>query len=145
MWFVLTFYGLPPFLELYELSKTAYKAIKHGVKAVEIVHYLKEIGDVGFFKYISQKPWQHKRPWSPKKCPSCKEPTKQRSQDQASPVIEETINFHSSGFIGRTNFFDRDDNAMNIHLNNGMIQPGCYDNEEDISQCKRVKITPNHS
>ena len=120
-------------------SGIGFYAAKTLILGGEALHFAQKAKALGWFKYIRRK-MKHEK-WKPHKCPSCD--AKQRSRNQASPDIEgQNINFHASGFIGgpETNF-DRDDSAMNIHLNNGMIQPGCYDSEEDISQCNCVKIT----
>ena len=47
-----------------------------------------------------------------------------------------TINFHTSDFFGGLESSSESDtaNTMNIIINNGLIQPGCYDDTEDISQ-----------
>ena len=44
-----------------------------------------------------------------------------------------TINFHTSDFFGGLESSSESD-TMNIIINNGLIQPGCYDDTEDISQ-----------
>ena len=125
-------------------SGIGFYAAKTLILGGEALHFAEKAKSLGWFKYIRRKMKREK--WKPHKCPKCG--AKQRSRNQASPDIEgQNINFHASGFIGgpETNFH-HDDNAMNIHLNNGMIQPGCYDNEEDISQCNCMKIpTSNHS
>ena len=47
-----------------------------------------------------------------------------------------TINFHTSDFIGalESTLESGTPNTVNLIINNGLIQPGCYDDTEDISQ-----------
>ena len=59
-----------------------------------------------------------------------------------SSYIEEKIidiNFHASGFFGAATNFTSNNKAMDVFLNNGLIQPGCYDDTDDISQCMKSK------
>ena len=59
-----------------------------------------------------------------------------------SSYIEEKIidiNFHASGFFGAATNFNSNNKSMDVFLNNGLIQPGCYDDTDDISQCMKSK------
>ena len=61
-----------------------------------------------------------------------------RKRSPASSCIEEemSINFHTSDFFGGLESTLESDtaNTMNIIINNGLIQPGCYNDTEDIRQ-----------
>ena len=61
-----------------------------------------------------------------------------RKRSLTSFCIEEeiNINFHTSDFFGGLESTLESDtaNTVNIIINNGLIQPGCYDDTEDISQ-----------
>ena len=61
-----------------------------------------------------------------------------RKRSPASSCILEdmTINFHTSDFIGALESTLESDtpNTVNLIINNGLMQPGCYDDTEDISQ-----------
>ena len=61
-----------------------------------------------------------------------------RKRSHTSFCIEEeiNINFHTSDFFGGLESTLESDtaNTVNIIINNGLIQPGCYDDTEDISQ-----------
>ena len=61
-----------------------------------------------------------------------------RIRSPASSCSEEemSINFHTSDFFGGLESTLESDtvNTVNIIINNGLIQPGCYDDTEDISQ-----------
>ena len=88
--------------------------------------------DMGVVKYVKRKLWlpKYRTPWKP------------RGSTQASLYIEEQvrdINFHASGLFGAGTNYNSDKNAVDIFLNNGLIQPGCYDDTDDISQCIKSK------
>ena len=61
-----------------------------------------------------------------------------RKRSPVSSCIEEemSINFHTSDFFGGLESTLESDaaNTMNIIINNGLIQPGCYNDTEDIRQ-----------
>ena len=61
---------------------------------------------------------------------------RKRTSDSSCIWEEMTINFHTSDFIGalESNHESDTPNTLDLIINNGLIQPGCYDDTEDISQ-----------
>ena len=109
------------------------------VKVVKLIDSAFNLGiadklSLGSIKYYAKKLYK-RTPWSHVKL----------NPDWTtlpSSYIEEKIidiNFHASGFFGAATNFSSNNKAMDVFLNNGLIQPGCYDDTDDISQCMKSK------
>ena len=125
---MLFIYGLPALAVLVGsgLAGTLYTIWK----VIEYACTYRVTKKMGVFKYLKRH-FYYRQSWK-----------KPSGSTQASLYIEEQtidINFHASGLFGAGTNYNSDNNAMDIFLNNGLIQPGCYDDTDDISQCMQSK------